>query len=1440
MEDNFSNDNNFEEEANDSDLESRLYASIYYMPFESEIPNDNSVASKNFSNKTKNVDNIASSDNNKQYQEFMNDKPNTSNSSNESFRQNEKVIDNALNKVTDTNLVEKIQNKDMDPYVFDENFEKEENITPMRKKSKKKKKAKNSPQTTKDCSNDAPEDLNNVINLLHHHSNTERSDITNVNASKNKSKESSKHKKQDTENVVTKHKGSQEPIKQTHNEKHKEIEEKNSKYTISNKTDKKTLHNAEHCKNKKSKNIDSDSDESILELPIPPKPLPPVINLNDSDEEEVVISKKKSKKKPSLDISNISSSQFKDQVKKALSKSQSELKSLNDSDISTISEDIVLNCTEISKGASSINEIIEMRKNVQKKKDTAREEVNLNVQQQSNKVNNKKNKSAKKTVHSKNKQLDDKNKSNVEENFVEKQNNTLETNLASTNTDFTQDILPYDEFIMSQNTSSPNNKRVLENENQENIDNVKRAKNSDEISKNQAGTSSASKKQENKNKSDDNSFFQPMSESLKAFYNNSRGQENFDVKKIQSKMSKDPRLWTILDDDINSMMTFRSKKLGAKLKCTYCHRRGHLKSDCTDVRKSTKCYICGLEGHKGVRCTERICLTCGKEQDTFRPTCETCRTLYCKMCSAIGHVDTECPDLWRRYHQTTTTDQISVPFNVLGVMKPADRLFCCNCTKRGHDSSTCEDYRWSQHFPTPSFVSNYIDGPTYDKDAFEVNDVDAQNTNVKKSNKDLITNVYPSEDLLPFQKGLIKKEISEKMAFTENIPEERRSIAYVIYECGYFYTVENNGMEITCNIVTRRDFNTYNIMECKVVPYFIEKLQNLFMFHVKIYKKKRTKNEIILRIRTFAHLINGLCRLILYWLSLDDDEKNHVMFMDLPLQRTDLIMLLESEISKVGTEKCNAIELYNSVNWMKIELNRRRNSIGYYNYLTRIKEEQKKLLLVLNSHPYFQTIFDELYEFINILKYLDGIDVPLQAYIQILTIYNFLFVPHTPPKSFVTKYGNRPITDTLEYNAEINSPERKIPVWQNLHIYKNTSQSFTDSLSDNPKIAERNQGSNSNNLTVCKPVQEELLNRNDFIRLENSPATYSHAIYNDSIENINRTEENINFQNSRTSECNNMSETAVMPNEWYNDNNALDRNIIDYNLPSTSYDLYPKDNASDKYTNITVNMSNKNQTDKNAGNLELNMNNSKIDEYQNNDKCTNIIVSVSNKDQTRTCSIENEKEQPENNKYTNITVSISNKDQARNATCSSSNSNNFTKDNSQSTEVNYPENNQLNDENNLVCIEINKNAQRQIENKNITKGNNEAKMSMKQIRAIGMAEWRAKKKARPKHDVATKQINKVIGKCTNLKNLNDAIQKELNIYKSDNPKHWKAFVNKIEKLVRHCQVIHIKRALVVLKSRIENGTILRKNISTFQKMVHVELVHQEEVKNLYVGFNTAS
>ncbi|XP_035722200.1 uncharacterized protein LOC118441636 isoform X2 [Vespa mandarinia] len=1438
MEENFFTDfsDNFVDDESDSDLESRLYANIHYTSVETETPNEVPITSEISSNNKKNINNTAILDDNIQNREnsskCADSERNIESSFNESLQRDKEIIRNNMEKVICTDSVQ----KDIDdPYTFDIDIEDRNNISPMKKNRKKiKRKAKKSivNRVTQELLNYVFKVPNKLQLLSNNHSNVKQSGISNINTLKNKSIKS-RQKKQNIENVLSINKGSKESINLIYTEKHKDIEEKNTKYSVLNKKEKGKLHDIEHFNNESNSDSDSDSDsdESILEVPVPPKPPPPVISLNDSDEDNKSPNKKSTMTKKPLTVEDCNTNNFRDQVKKALSKSQSELTSLNNSEIlddENNMEDIILNCTDIRKGASSITEIKEMSKNVQKKKRShGTKELSPNVLQDG-KINNNKNKSEKKNVDSSNKQLDNTSTSMCSTENM--RNDASEVIEVHTNIDFTEDILPVDEFIMSQNESSPNKKRQLECEHTIN-DNVKRAKISDEFYQSEPSTSGVySKNKENKDKSNDSSSFHPMSEKLRAFYTNSRGQENFDVSEVQSKMSN-PRLWAILDEDLIS----NSKKRNFWFKCSYCHQSGHERHDCPIINKSLKCYMCGVQGHTGTRCPRRMCLTCGKKQGTFKKTCETCRTLYCTMCNAVGHMYTECPDLWRRYHQTTTTNGISIPSNILGVMKPADRLFCCNCTKRGHDSSMCKDNRWSKHFPTPSFVSNYTDGPTYinEKDQ-AVNVVEQSNddviqsqnrTNSNESNTNILVNVLASDDLLPFPKELLKRKQSQKKAFPQNVWEDETNISYIIYECGVFYTIENNGMEITYTITARKGFNTYYIMERRVAPYFLENLLKLFMFEVKIYKKNGSTNEIVLRIRTYADLINDLRRLILYWLSLEDDEKDYVMFLDLPLKRIEMLKLLNLKMKKLGTESGNALKLYDGIVSSKLFLQITRHELKYLNVFSRIQESQKKLLLILNDHPNLRKFPEEIQEFITILERSKSTNVPLQAYLQILTVYNFIFVPHTPPKSFVTKYGKykKPNVNknTRKGNSNANASKGKASAQQNLTI----PVIQTDRSSNNNDL--RSRKSNQ-----CNLVSKEPQNVNDFIQLENTNATYTYVSCDDTVNEINKTNENSNTENYRTSEYSNLPKTTMSQGEWYNNDVTTNRNIMEYNLPSTSHNSVSKNTTSDKYTNITVNMLNKNQADETPDNVKLNMNNTKTDEYKNIDKCTNIIVSVSNKNQGHTSNVENEKQQ-NNNKYTNITVSISNKDQGINI---SPNANNSTNDNCQSTEVNNSEHKKMDDKNDVVCIEIKKKAENQIEDKS----QNQDNINDSDKAAERTTKKKGKKRGRDKYDPTTQQLKKTTERCFKLQKLSSVIQRDLSICSSDDFNYWKMFANRIEGMVKMCGVIHIKKALIVLKNEIAKQTVTRKNICMLQKLVNIELQHQEQVKSLYNHFDVVS
>ncbi|KZS15554.1 putative Zinc finger CCHC domain-containing protein [Daphnia magna] len=146
----------------------------------------------------------------------------------------------------------------------------------------------------------------------------------------------------------------------------------------------------------------------------------------------------------------------------------------------------------------------------------------------------------------------------------------------------------------------------------------------------------------------------------------------------------------------------------AKMRCTNCSQWDHLTKDCRDPRKVISCGICGLLGHKQFACPNKMCLGCGRPSKILIECCPECRreqNIICMICRS-KHVTQQCPDLWRRYH-STTSNQSEEPNNTGNTLKPSHQLFCCNCAGRGHLVHDCPEKRWSKYLPANPTIFSY-------------------------------------------------------------------------------------------------------------------------------------------------------------------------------------------------------------------------------------------------------------------------------------------------------------------------------------------------------------------------------------------------------------------------------------------------------------------------------------------------------------------------------------------------------------------------------------------------------------------------------------------------------------------------------------------------------------------------------------------------------------
>ncbi|XP_070151928.1 uncharacterized protein [Polyergus mexicanus] len=779
---------------------------------------------------------------------------------------------------------------------------------------------------------------------------------------------------------------------------------------------------------KDKKTLDSsDSDESIFEIPVPPKPKPPLINLQDSDEENQTNSRMDDliSEKVTSAISKITDKSSNHQDTSVKSKSTD--KSLHNKDTTVnsrsmqeIREDIVLNCTIVQKGAKSINEIKQSSKTAKLNKtqgDVSIEDTNQNSMKQLSQNTSKE--------HNTNLEqfmipeiysysYVDKSQRNIDKSNIilthgrynlrsAEKNNTLDAKASCSSNDTAIDRKRQND---SRIESSKEKRQCIVQQNNQNVM--------------QQSSSGGERRKESRNE-----YFNTMSDSLRNYYyNSSRGQENFDVGELQRGMSRDPRLWRIMDEDLMPSPPSRQRNRFWNIRCTNCHQDGHQRYDCPVPRKTPCCYICGNKGHVESRCPQKICLTC-------------------------GHESTQCPDLWRRYHQTT--DMSSAPQDPGNIMKPSGLLHCCNCTKRGHESSMCNAYRWSQHFQTPAAVTNYTDGPTYTyATSFSNSDLKISLSSRATSSSSSIpmeeyskstrvdalsSSAKANETPIP-QKTLYNLEIEGNLESSPMInkihrPENKQKyrengiieneFTTILFIYGEFHNKNNKDAKIiTRNLSSIKKLTSYgkrtvrNFSKREIAPIFLKALsEKAIEFEVKIgYTKMDKCQDIILQIIAMKEYVKLIQGLLLHWIDLPDNEKDYGMDMTLPMNPTKMFNLLSSrmpQLTKMSFTCYNDhIKGINDPRWIsqsikhhKRLLEQHNGSFRQYSRLrTKMWRLQVKLLMIFNTEPKPNFY---ICDFKNVMKQLESVKqdqtiekLDTAIYLKLTLLYNRLFVPHTP------------------------------------------------------------------------------------------------------------------------------------------------------------------------------------------------------------------------------------------------------------------------------------------------------------------------------------------------------------------------------------------------------------------------------------------------------------
>ncbi|KAJ1520897.1 hypothetical protein ONE63_003978 [Megalurothrips usitatus] len=170
--------------------------------------------------------------------------------------------------------------------------------------------------------------------------------------------------------------------------------------------------------------------------------------------------------------------------------------------------------------------------------------------------------------------------------------------------------------------------------------------------------------------------------------------------KMLKNMSSHPDLWKLCPDDL-----FLKRKSVHGPKCSNCNTFGHKPRLCPEPKKVAVCHMCGNPGHPETRCFMKMCLRCGEKNGVFTDRCNSCISHNpCKICQCRDHGWKMCPDLWRRYHLTTSDGKIVEP--VGDDKRPKHEHWCSNCAGRGHLSHECRKAQWKCQSITP-YIRSY-------------------------------------------------------------------------------------------------------------------------------------------------------------------------------------------------------------------------------------------------------------------------------------------------------------------------------------------------------------------------------------------------------------------------------------------------------------------------------------------------------------------------------------------------------------------------------------------------------------------------------------------------------------------------------------------------------------------------------------------------------------
>lgn len=337
-------------------------------------------------------------------------------------------------------------------------------------------------------------------------------------------------------------------------------------------------------------------------------------------------------------------------------------------------------------------------------------------------------------------------------------------------------------------------------------------------------------------------------------------------------------------------------------------------------------------------------------------------------------------------------------------MKPKREQHCCNCTQKGHDSSSCTRYRWSQHFPTPSFVSNYssygnLPEPELLRNPFANNRTPPEN---QPTAVEISLNQVPAEprslEKDQLEESCIPDHSSMLAPLIMTQPSTDPRIVTKLFEKPkqtkhYAYQIKNKGDEWLSSL---------RAGGCDAT--FLQRLRfyTIFSFEVEMMKDQQVMLHINCRPTTNVEYLRNL---INAWMNRTDEErKNMIMICIQPKKSLDYFI---KQIQKFCATSREPDVVYNDLKKLKelADKNSDPESVKKYEDV-QVELNQSLIKYGVSKKTYMITqLFAKHWKTFNTSK----TSVKMFNFIPLLHYTNILFSVYTPSgiEDKITSYIDR-------------------------------------------------------------------------------------------------------------------------------------------------------------------------------------------------------------------------------------------------------------------------------------------------------------------------------------------------------------------------------------------------------------------------------------------------